>query len=77
MIATLLEQAARRTDGADMARKTDETTTLRLSGGRVVSAQSVLLDGVNLRVLREGRVGTAGTTGDDPEDLLARALASA
>ncbi|MBK8005522.1 MAG: TldD/PmbA family protein [Gemmatimonadetes bacterium] len=77
MIATLLEQAARRTDGADAARKTDETTTLRLSGGRVVSAQSVLVDGVNLRVLRDGRVGTAGTTGDDPEDLLARALASA
>jgi PmbA protein len=77
MIATLLERAARRAAQADLVRKSDETTTLRLSGGRLVSAQSVVQSGVNLRVLVDGRIGIAGTTGTDAEDLLERAIQSA
>lgn len=77
MIQPLIEQAHRRTTMADAALSTDETTTLEVDGGRLVSATTATSQGVNLRVVSEGRVGIAGTTTDDDADLLDRALDSA
>jgi len=77
MIAPLIELAARRTTLADAALKTDETTSLRFAGGRVVSAAVSRSQGVNLRVVAEGRMGFAGTTDDDAPALLESALTSA
>ena len=77
MIAPLIELAARRTTLADAALKTDETTTIRFAGGRVASAATSWSQGVNLRVVAEGRMGFAGCTDDDAPTLLETALASA
>lgn len=77
MIAALLELASRRATDADIVQKSDETTALRFAGGKLVSASTVTHFGVNLRVVTESRAGVAGTCGDDPEEVLARALASA
>jgi PmbA protein len=77
VIAPLIELAARRTTLADAALKTDETTTLRFAGGRLAGAATTWSQGVNLRVVAEGRMGFAGTTADDLPGLLETALASA
>ena len=77
MILPLLERAARRATLADAVHKTDETTTLEFAGGRPVRACTTRYQGVNLRVVSEGRAGCAGAVNDDPEDLVNRALASA
>ncbi|MDH5283236.1 MAG: TldD/PmbA family protein [Gemmatimonadota bacterium] len=77
MIGILLEEARRRTTGADLTYKSDETTTLELRGGRVSSARVALSHGVSLRVQAGGRIGIAGATDDDAQGLLSRALASA
>jgi PmbA protein len=77
MIQTLIEQAHRRATMADAVLSTDETTTLEFAAGRMVSAATSTSQGVNLRVVAEGRVGIAGTTAEDGEDLLDRALESA
>ena len=77
MIAPLIELAARRTTLADAALKTDETTSLRFAGGRVASAAVSRSQGVNLRVVAEGRMGFAGTTDDDAPALLESALRAA
>jgi PmbA protein len=77
MIAPLIELAARRTTLADASLKTDETTSLRFAGGRVASALLSRSQGVNLRVMAEGRMGFAGSTDDDAPALLETALASA
>lgn len=77
MISPLLERAARRASQADAVLKTDETTTLDFVGGQLVRATTATSQGTNLRVIVEGRPGVAGSVGDDPEELLQRALASA
>jgi PmbA protein len=77
VIAPLIELAARRTALADAVLKTDETTTLRFVGGRLTSAATSRSQGVNLRVVAEGRTGIAGSIGDDAPGLLEAALASA
>jgi PmbA protein len=77
MIAPLIELAGRRTSLADAAEKSDETTTLRFWGGKPVSARVSRSQGVNLRVVAEGRMGFAGSTDEDAPALLERALASA
>jgi len=77
MIAPLIELAARRTALADATLKTDETTTLRFTGGRLASAAATHGQGINLRVVAEGRMGFAGTTTEDAPALLEAALASA
>lgn len=77
MIAPLIELAARRTAMADATLKTDETTTLRFAGGRLVSAATSRAQGVNLRVVAEGRMGFAGSIAEDAPALLETALASA
>ena len=77
MILSLLEQAARRTDQADLAWKTDETTTLSFIAGRPASAMTSQGQGINLRVIVEGRQGIAGSTADAPGDLLDLAVDAA
>ncbi|MBP9200941.1 MAG: TldD/PmbA family protein [Gemmatimonadales bacterium] len=77
MILPLLERAARRAALADAVHKTDETTTVTFVDGCPVGARTTLYQGVNLRVVSEGRAGTAGSVVEDPDDLLDRALASA
>ena len=77
MIAPLLERASRRAECADAVEKTDETLTLQFEAGQLRSAGRSLEKGVNLRVVADGRIGFAGTTGDDPDQLLEAAMASA
>ncbi|HWA16933.1 MAG TPA: TldD/PmbA family protein, partial [Gemmatimonadales bacterium] len=77
MIAPLLERAHRRTDQADAILKNDETTTLSFTAGRLTTASTSRSQGVNLRVVSEGRLGIAGTTAEDPDELLDAALVSA
>lgn len=77
MIQRLMEAAARRFTMADAALSTDETTRLDYSAGRLTSATTSSSHGVNLRVVSEGRVGTAGTIAADAGDLLDRAHDSA
>ncbi len=77
MIQALIEQAARRSTMADAALTISEVTTLEFAGGRLAGATTDTSQGVNLRVVSDGRVGTSGTTTDDDADLLDRALGSA
>lgn len=77
MIAPLIERAHRRTEQADAILKNDETTVLAFTAGRLTSASTSRSQGVNLRVVSEGRLGIAGTTAEDPDELLEAALVSA
>jgi predicted Zn-dependent protease len=77
VIGPLLERAVRRAEAADAALKTDETLTLVFEAGRLKSTAFSQESGLNLRVSAEGRLGFAGTTGDDVDALLEAALASA
>lgn len=77
MIAPILERAARRTALADAVLKTDETTTLEFGGASLNSAATATSQGLNLRVVVDGRTGFAGTVTDEPEELLQRAITSA
>jgi PmbA protein len=77
MIAPLLERASRRAECADAVEKTDETLTLQFEAGQLRSAGRALERGVNLRVVADGRIGFAGTTGDDPDQVLEAAMDSA
>jgi PmbA protein len=77
MIAPLIERAARRTELADAILKNDETTTLSFTAGRLSHAATSRSQGVNLRVVAEGRLGIAGSTAEDPDELLDAALVSA
>ncbi|MEP6473310.1 MAG: DNA gyrase modulator, partial [Gemmatimonadota bacterium] len=77
MIGALLARAIRMATVADASEKTDETVTLRFEGGRLKQAGWAQERGVNLRILAEGRLGVAGSTGDELEPLLEGALASA
>jgi len=77
MIMPLIEAARRRTGVADAALKSDETTTLHFRAGRLTEATTAWSEGVNLRVVSEGRLGLAGGTEGSPELVLELALASA
>lgn len=77
MIGPLMEQCARRTELADAMLKNDETTTLWFNAGRLINASISRTQGVNLRVVSDGRLGIAGTTAEDPAELLDAALVSA
>ena len=50
---------------------------MTFESGRLKSCAVTEETGVNLRVLADGRMGVAGTTADDADDLVARAVASA
>jgi PmbA protein len=77
MIEGVLEAARARADAADALWHRAERTTITFESGRLKACGVSEQSGVNLRVVRDGRVGVAGTTADDVADLLARALASA
>ena len=75
----LLDAVHRRAEGGDALWRREERTSLAFEAGRLKTAGVTEEAGMNLRVVQGGRVGVAGTTAADarPEDLLARALASA
>ncbi|HUL69613.1 MAG TPA: TldD/PmbA family protein [Gemmatimonadales bacterium] len=77
MIELLIEEASRRADAADVVMKTDETLTVAFDSGRLKSTSSAQECGFNLRVVHGGRLGFAGSTGQDPIALLDAAFASA
>jgi PmbA protein len=77
MISRLLERSRRRADQADLALKTDETLSLAFDASGLAAAQVDRSHGVNLRVVLDGRAGSAGSTGDDPDSLLDAAIGSA
>ena len=80
MIERLLEHARRRGAGAaDALWRRAERTSVAFESGRLKAAGVTEEAGVNLRVVSGGRVGIAGSTAVDaaPEDVVARALASA
>ena len=79
MIAELLGAVRRRAQGGDALWRREERTALAFESGRLKSATTTEEAGVNLRVVKDGRVGVAGTTAADTatDGLLDRALASA
>ena len=77
MIERLVGAIRSRADGGDALWRQSEHTTVAFESGRVKACGVTEETGVNLRVVRGGRVGVAGTTTADLDDLLARALASA
>jgi len=77
VIGAILERVRRSGEEADLILKTDETVTLRLAGERVEQVGITQEEGINLRLRIGGRIGTAGTTGRDPDALLEAARASA
>lgn len=77
MIGALLARAIRMASVADATEKTDETVTLRFENGKLKQTGWAQERGVNLRILADGRLGVAGTTGDEIEPLIEAAVASA
>jgi hypothetical protein len=77
MISHLLDDARARAQMADAVAKTDESITLRLREGEVVAAQTSEQAGHHLRLVVDGRIGVAGTTGTDAAALFEAAMASA
>lgn len=76
MIPRLLELIHRSGAGGDIVAKQDETLVLQIDG-TTLSRSSLLRErGVNVRILREGRVGLAGTTDDDANAVVAAAIAA-
>lgn len=77
MIERLLDAVRARADAADAQRHAAVRTSIAFESGRLKACGISEETGVNLRVVRGGRVGIAGTTAGDHADLIARALASA
>lgn len=77
MIPRLLERIHRAGARGDLVAKQDETLVLELSDGALVRSALLRERGVNLRVLRDGRAGVAGSTDDDAEALVVAALGAA
>ncbi len=77
LVEDLLERVAGRSEAADAVRKTDETLTLSFEAGRLKAVSYEQEEGVNLRVLVEGKMGFAGTTTGDAVPLVESAFASA
>ncbi|MEO6066935.1 MAG: TldD/PmbA family protein [Gemmatimonadales bacterium] len=77
MIPRLLELIRRAGARGDLVAKQDETLVLELVDGALARASLLHERGVNVRVLREGRAGVAGTTDDDAAAVVAAALEAA
>jgi PmbA protein len=77
MIPALLERIRRAGARGDLVAKQDETLVLEMSEGALVRSSLLRERGVNLRVLRDGRAGVAGSTDNDAEALVAAALGAA
>ena len=77
MIEGLVGAIRRRADGGDALWRQSEHTTVAFESGRLKACGITEETGINLRVVRAGKVGVAGTTTTNLDDLVARALASA
>ncbi len=77
MIERVLDAARARAATADARWHRVERTSIAFEAGRLKACGISEGAGVNLRVVHHGRVGIAGTTAEDVNDLVARALASA
>lgn len=77
MIERLVAAIRRRAEGGDALWRKSEHTTVGFESGRLKACGITEETGINLRVVRGGKVGVAGTTTADLEDLVSRALASA
>ena len=77
MIERVLNAARARAAAADAQWQRVERTSIAFEAGRLKACGISEAAGVNLRVVQHGRVGIAGTTAEDVDDLVARALASA
>ena len=79
MIPAVLDALKRAADAGDACRQRSERTTITFESGRLKSAGVVEESGLNVRVVKAGKVGVAGTTAADrpPAEVIARALASA
>ena len=78
MIERLLDDARRRARGADAIWRRVESTSVSFDWGRLKAAGATEEAGIGLRVVKDGRVGTAGTTAVAAAgELVDRALASA
>ena len=77
MIERVLDAARGRAEAADALWQRVERTEVAVESGRLKAAGGSEGTGINLRVVRGGRVGVAGTTADDVGSLVARAIASA
>ncbi len=79
MIPNALDALKRAADAGDACWRRSERTTIAFESGRLKSAGVVEESGLNVRVLKDGKVGVAGTTATDapPSDVVTRALASA
>jgi PmbA protein len=83
VIADLLAAVRRRAQAGDALWRREERTAIAFESGRLKSAGVTEEAGVNLRVVKDGRVGVAGTTAaaspapGSPDGVLERALASA
>lgn len=77
MIERLVAAIRRRADRGDALWRQSEHTTVGFESGRLKACGVAEETGINLRVVRGGKVGVAGTTTADIDDLLSRALASA
>ncbi len=77
MIERVIDAARARADAADAQWHRAEHTSVAFESGRLKACGVSEEAGINLRVLKQGRVGIAGTTATEPGDLLDRALASA
>lgn len=77
MIERLIDAVRARADGGDAVWRQSEHTTVGFESGRLKACGITEEAGVNLRVVRAGKVGIAGTTASETGDLVDRALASA
>jgi len=79
VIPQALDALKRAADAGDACWRRSERTTIAFESGRLKSAAVVEESGLNVRVLKDGKVGVAGTTATDapPSDVVTRALASA
>lgn len=77
MIERVIERVRARGAAGDALWHRAERTVVTFESGRLKACAATEETGVNLRVLADGRMGVAGTTAADADDLVARALASA
>ena len=79
MIPSALEAIRKQAGAGDACWRRSERTTISFESGRLKSAGVVEETGLNVRVLKDGRAGVAGTTATDapPGDVVARAIQAA
>jgi PmbA protein len=77
VIGQLFDALASRVRGADAVVKVDETLSLAIAPEGDTRVSSSRSRTCQLRVVREGRVGYAATSGDDMGELIGRAMAAA